>query len=241
MVSGDLEEIRVADMEENVGKLDDIVYVTSSEVHAYQVKWTTAEDTMSYLDFIALIPGIAKGWKNLKRLYPDKTVYPKLLTNKTLSDGDYSINDLAGKNAGGFVAYEREVLRKLKDGLPVDAKWSKAVAELKKESKLTTAEWDVFRSAFSFVFSYKQELIEVADANLDARKWNIVCLNRRIQELVARPGVENPITYRELLVGLGWAHQFETIYDHNLVVPEESYIPNSKGLIMLDAAIQGKP
>lgn len=240
MVSGDLEEIRVADMEENVGKLDDIVYVTSSEVHAYQVKWTTAEDTMSYLDFIALIPGIAKGWKNLKRLYPDKTVYPKLLTNKTLSDGDYSINDLAGKNAGGFVAYEREVLRKLKDGLPVDAKWSKAVAELKKESKLTTAEWDVFRSAFSFVFSYKQELIEVADANLDARKWNIVCLNRRIQELVARPGVENPITYRELLVGLGWAHQFETIYDHNLVVPEESYIPNSTGLIMLDAAFQGK-
>lgn len=240
MVSGDLEEIRVADMEENVGKLDDIVYVTSSEVHAYQVKWTTAEDTMSYLDFIALIPGIAKGWKNLKRLYPDKTVYPKLLTNKTLSDGDYSINDLAGKNAGGFVAYEREVLRKLKDGLPVDAKWSKAVAELKKESKLTTAEWDVFRSAFSFVFSYKQELIEVADANLDARKWNIVCLNRRIQELVARPGVENPITYRELLVGLGWAHQFETIYDHNLVVPEESYIPNSTGLIMLDAAIEGK-
>lgn len=240
MVSGDLEEIRVADMEENVGKLDDIVYVTSSEVHAYQVKWTTAEDTMSYLDFIALIPGIAKGWKNLKRLYPDKTVYPKLLTNKTLSDGDYSINDLAGKNAGGFVAYEREVLRKLKDGLPVDAKWSKAVAELKEESKLTTAEWDVFSSAFSFVFSYKQELIEVADANLDARKWNIVCLNRRIQELVARPGAENPITYRELLVGLGWAHQFETIYDHNLVVPEESYIPNSMGLIMLDAAIQRK-
>lgn len=240
MVSGDLEEIRVADMEENVGKLDDIVYVTSSEVHAYQVKWTTAGDTMTYLDFIALIPGIAKGWKNLKRLYPDKTLYPILLTNKTLTDGDYSINDLAGKDAGGFEAYEREVLKKLKDGLPIDAKWGKAVAEIKKDSQLTTKEWDEFRAVFSFIFGYKQELIEVADANQDARKWDIVCLNRRIQELVARPGTENPITYRELLVGLGWTHRFETIYDHNLVVPEESYIPNSKGLALLDAAIQGK-
>ena len=240
MVSGDLEEIRVADMEENVGKLDDIVYVTSTEVHAYQVKWTSASDTMSYLDFIALIPGITKGWKNLKRLYPDKTVYPKLLTNKPLSDGDYSINDLARKNAGGFVAYECELLKKLKKGLPIDAKWSKAVAELEKESHLAAKEWDDFWAVFAFIFGYKQELIEVADANQDARKWDIVCLNRHIQELVARPGTNNPVTYRDLITGLGWTSRFETIYDHNLVVPEESYIPNSKGLAMLDTAIQGK-
>ena len=32
-----LEEIRVADSEENVGKLDDICFVTKDEVHAYQV------------------------------------------------------------------------------------------------------------------------------------------------------------------------------------------------------------
>lgn len=240
MVSGDLEEIRVADMEENVGKLDDIVCVTSSEVHAYQVKWTTASDTMSYLDFKALIPGIAKGWKNLKRLYPDKTVYPKLLTNKILTDGDYSINDLVGKNAGGFVAYEREVLKKLKEGQPIDSKWSKAVEELKRESKLAADEWEAFRAVFSFIFDYKQELIEVGDANLDARKWDIVCLNRRIQELVARPGTENPVTYRDLIVSLGWANRFETIYDHNLIVPEESYVPNSQGLGMLDDAVRGK-
>ena len=240
MVSGDLEEIRVADMEENVGKLDDIVYVTGNNVCAYQVKWTTVEDTMSYLDFIALIPDIARGWKNLKRLYPDKTVYPKLLTNKILTDGDYSIDDMAGKKSGGFAAYEREVLRKLKDGMPIDAKWSEAVDELKKESLLTAAEWEEFRVVFSFIFGYRQELIEVADANLDARKWDIVCLNRRIQELVARPGTENPVTYRELMASLGWSNRFETIYDHNLVVPEESYTPNSRGLAMLDAAILGK-
>ena len=83
--SGDLEEIRVADREENVGKLDDIVYVTSHDVFAYQVKWTNANDTMSYLDFRALIPDIVNGWRNLKAIYPDKTVWPKLLTNKSTS------------------------------------------------------------------------------------------------------------------------------------------------------------
>lgn len=240
MASGDLEEIRVADMEENVGKLDDIVYVTGRDVFAYQVKWTTADDTMSYLDFKALIPGITKGWKNLKQLYPDKSVYPILLTNKTLTDGDYSISILAGKDAGGFEAYEREVLRKMKDGQPFDAKWTKAVEEFKRESQLTSDECDAFCAVFSFNFDYKQEFIEVGEANLDARKWDIVCLNRRIQELVARPGTENPITYRDLIASLGWSNRFETIYDHNLIVPEESYVPNEKGLGMLDATIRGK-
>lgn len=240
MVSGDLEEIRVADMEKNVGKLDDIVYVTENDVHSYQVKWTTADDTISYLDFKALIPGIINGWRKLKRLYPDKTVYPKLLTNKALTDGDYSIKALAGKDAGGFVAYENEVLKKLKAGQVIDTKWDKAVAELKTESNLSAQEWRDFWTVFSFIFNYKQELIEVSDANVDQRKWDIVCLNRRIQELVARPGTENPVTYRDLINGLGWTKRFETIFDHNLIVPEESYIPNAKGLAMLDDSLRGK-
>ena len=103
MLSGDLEEIRVADMVKNVGKWDDVVYVTSNEVHAYQVKWTTVDDTMSYLEFKSLLSGIVLGWRNLKQLYPDKIVYPKLLTNRLLTDADNSIKALAGKAAGGFV------------------------------------------------------------------------------------------------------------------------------------------
>lgn len=240
MVSGDLEEIRFADMEENVGKLDDIVYVTSDKVFAYQVKWTTVADTMSYPDFKAWIQGIVNGWENLRRLYPDKTIYPKLLTNRLLTDGDYSIKALAGKDAGGFVAYEREVLQKLKAREPVDARWNDAVLELKSLCQLTEVEWRAFWDVFSFDYGYKQEIINVADAINDQRKWDIICLNRLIQELVARPGTDNPVTYRDLMAGLGWANRFETIFDHNLVVPEESYIPNSKGLAMLDAAIQGK-
>ncbi len=44
MEAGTLEEIRVADMEENVGKLDDVVYATTDKVFAYQIKWSTDDD-----------------------------------------------------------------------------------------------------------------------------------------------------------------------------------------------------
>ncbi len=99
MIAGELEEIRVADMESNVGKLDDAVYVTTNDVIAYQIKWSIAEDTMSYPDFKGLIPEIVDGWRKLKKLYSDKIVHPRLLTNKNLTNGDSSIKSLTGKDA----------------------------------------------------------------------------------------------------------------------------------------------
>lgn len=60
-----LEEIRVADSEENVGKLDDICFVTKDEVHAYQVKWTTVEATITYLNFQEFLIGVVWGAKTM--------------------------------------------------------------------------------------------------------------------------------------------------------------------------------
>ena len=237
---GDLEEIRVADREENVGKLDDIVYVTSHDVFAYQVKWTTIDDTMSYLDFKALIPDIVKGWRNLKHIYPDKTVWPKLLTNKLLSTGDHSIIKLAGKKAGGFAAFEKGVLRKLKNRETVESRWQAALNDLRAESTLTETEWDAFWQVFDFSFGYHQELIEVAKAYEDDRIDDIIRINRLIQELVARKGVNNPIGERDIFIKLGWLNRFEPIFEHNLVVPEESYVPNSLGIAQLNACLKGK-
>lgn len=237
---GDLEEIRVADREENVGKLDDIVYVTSHDVFAYQVKWTTIDDTMSYLDFKALIPDIVKGWRNLKHIYPDKTVWPKLLTNKLLSTCDHSIIKLAGKKVGGFAAFEKGVLRKLKNREKVESRWQAALNDLRAESTLTETEWDAFWQVFTFSFDYHQELIEVAKAYEDDRIDDIIHINRLIQELVARKGVNNPIGERDIFIKLGWLNRFEPIFEHNLVVPEESYVPNALGIAQLNACLKGK-
>lgn len=61
MQAGALEEIRVADMEDNVGKLDDVVYVTQDGVHAYQLKYSKTEAQMGYPAFKALIVEVVKG------------------------------------------------------------------------------------------------------------------------------------------------------------------------------------
>lgn len=240
MQAGALEEIRVADMEDNVGKLDDVVYVTQDGVHAYQLKYSKTEAQMGYPAFKALIVEVVKGWRNLKKTYVDKTVYPYLMTNKSLTEGDYTINALAGKNSGGFKAYDREVLVKLKSGESVDAKWDKAVKELQTISTLTQEEWGDFWKVFTFLHDYVQETIEIARANEDQRIYDIICINRMIQEMAAGKGYQIKLTVREIITRLNWERRFETKFDHNLNVPEDSYVPNAQGLSLLDAALQGK-
>ena len=94
ILNRELVEIRVADTEDNVGKLDDICYVTHNEVHAYQVKWTIVESTFGYTDFMELLPSIMNGWKKTSELYPDKIVIPHLLTNrKSSTRGKYIQNN----------------------------------------------------------------------------------------------------------------------------------------------------
>lgn len=240
MIAGELEEIRVADMESNVGKLDDAVYVTTNDVIAYQIKWSIAEDTMSYPDFKGLIPEIVDGWRKLKKLYSDKIVHPRLLTNKNLTNGDSSIKSLTGKDSGGFVAYEQEVLQKLKAGVPIAANWAKAVDELKGISTLADDEWLPFWTTFAFIFAYKQENIGIADASTKQRVRDILDIHRLIQEMAGRPGFQICMTTREIMVRLNWTNRLETTFDHNLIISEESYVPNVAGIALLNACLKGK-
>ena len=80
----DLVEIRVADAGYNVGKLDDICYVTKYDVYAYQLKWTVTGKGFTYADFISLIREVVEGWRKLLRLYPHKTIHTYLITNKDI-------------------------------------------------------------------------------------------------------------------------------------------------------------
>lgn len=241
MEAGILEEIRVADMEENVGKLDDVVYATTDKVFAYQIKWSTDDaKTIAYPAFKELIKQVVEGWRKLKQLYPDKTVIPHLLTNRTLSEGDHTINALVGKNAGGFRAYVEGVLNKLKNGEAIENKWNNALTELKHITGLSEDEWDVFWHVFHFLPDYKQEIVEVRKIEEDQRTYDIVCLYRMIQEMAGRKGFEIRLTVKEIISRLNWAKRFETTFDHNLNIPEDSYVPNAQGITLLNTAMQGK-
>lgn len=85
LVDGTLVDMRVADYDENVGKLDDICYVTKTEVHAYQVKWSNTDRVLRLAEFKSLLTEIVDGWKKIQALYPDKTVIPHMLTNRKRS------------------------------------------------------------------------------------------------------------------------------------------------------------
>lgn len=240
MEAGTLEEIRVADMVDNVGKQDDVVYVTTDSVHAYQVKWSIIDADMAYPDFKKLIKEAVDGWRNLKRLYVDKTVFPYLLTNKSLTEGDYSIKALAGKSIGGFKAYEEEVLLKLKKGEPIDAKWDDAISELRSISTLTAEEWSDFWSVFSFQHDYQKETVEVSKIYEDQRIFDIICIHRMIEEIAGSKECQIKLTVRDIITRLNLEKRFDTKFDHNLKVPEDSYVPNTQGMVMLDKALQGK-
>lgn len=85
LVDGTLVEMRVADYDENVGKLDDICYVTTTEVHAYQVKWSIKDRVLRMAEFKSLLPEVVDGWEKIQAIYPNKKVVPHLLTNRERS------------------------------------------------------------------------------------------------------------------------------------------------------------
>jgi len=80
-----LVEIRVADYDQNVGNLDDICYVTHTEVMAYQVKWSNTGRVVTFGEFKKLVRDVAEGWEKIRALYPNKKIVPHLLTNRKLS------------------------------------------------------------------------------------------------------------------------------------------------------------
>lgn len=169
-----LEEIRVADDEENVGKLDDICYVTTDKVHAYQVKWTTVDHHITYNDFCDYLKGIVDGWRKLCVLYRNKTVVAHLLTNRECSLQDRSIVNNAGKKIGGFNDFVTNVLPKLCVGDVVPTEWYDIIPQLKASIGLKDEEWSHFWKSFVFTYGYKQEIIDVSNSMDDTRTEDII-------------------------------------------------------------------
>ncbi|EFW37420.1 hypothetical protein DWQ65_13005 [Treponema phagedenis] len=231
IIEGSLEEIRVADAEENVGKLDDICYITTSEVHAYQVKWTNVESTITFLDFKKLLPEIVVGWRKLKQLYSDKKVIPYLLTNKECSLQDKSVQDATGKKIGSFSEYVIHVIDRLHNELAIEGKWKSVILELESFSKLAPEEWKDFWTSFVFKHNYKYEDIDVSYKHGSQRTSDLIDLNRMIQQMVASPQRHVIASAQEILNKLGWIDRIKTKYNHNLLVTSSSYEPNTSALV----------
>ena len=240
IVDDSLEEIRVADDEEFVGKLDDICYVTTSEVHAYQVKWTTVNEHITYKDFCNYLRGIVDGWRKLCVLYSNKAVVAHLLTNRECSSQDRSIVNNAGEKVGGFDDFVTFVLPKLCKGNAVPPEWNNVLLQLKTTVGMEDEEWYFFWRSFVFTYGYKQEIIDVANSSNDTRTDDIITLNRLIQQLVASPDRRVLLSKDEIIATLKWDRRLKPLYDHNLNVSASSYEPISAAIELLNTKLANK-
>lgn len=240
-----LVEIRVADSEENVGKLDDICYVTKTEVHAYQIKWTINDSTFGYSDFKGLLPKVVEGWLKLRKLYPDRMAYPYLLTNRRGVDGQ-SIEDNNKVELGYFSDFRKEVLGNLQSGAEVPTKWNDVVSNLRTSINnelgydISDEDFTSFWKVFVFATDYKQEKIRVIDAIDSLRAKHILQIVNLIMEMAASEEREVVKTCEEIIKELGWGTYMKRRYDHNLAVTLETYEPLQSAIDLLNAKLKSK-
>ena len=243
---GTLEEVRVADAPKKVGKLDDICYVTTTEVHAYQIKWTINNDTFGYTDFAELLPEIVEGWERLCALYPQKLIIPHLLTNRRGTiEGTY-ITDNQGQPLGQFPAFREGVVETLRRGETVDAKWADVLQMLKTKIEteighaITDEELSNFWRVFVFTTDYQSKELTLPDPLLYQDKDDILALINWIQLKVSSPERRALYTCAEIINELGWEKRTKTKFNHKLFIDTATYEPNAYALELLDAKLAEK-
>ena len=236
LVANELEWIRIADPEAE--KLDDIQYATATLVHAYQVKWTIAEDVISFTDFKNLLPGLALSWKNLRAKYQPqhKQVIGHLLTNKALSAHD-RIAGSGIKNVGSFAVFFSEVWLKLKAHEPYDPKWKPAVKKLITASGLGVAGFAEFVTHFDFHPGHIARDFSITRAGFNQLDNDLTDLRSYILEKVADDRRPVEIKAEQIIIDLKWKTKFKTTFNHELFVDPQKYQPIVATLQALDAKI----
>lgn len=220
LVNNNLEWIKIADPEAK--KLDDIQYANRSEVHAYQVKWTIADQTISYLNFKTLLPVMLSSWKSLTAIHAidKKIVIAHLLTNKALSKHDHIKS--GNKEIGTFSDFYTEVWLKWKLGHPVNQKWNCVIEQLIADLRLSEADFRVFIDHFEF----QPEHIGI-DLRVSMRHSSevddLLLFRSFLLEKVADPLRKVPFTKQEIVEGLAFAERFKTTFNHELVIDINRY------------------
>lgn len=234
LINKKLEWIRIADPKAE--KLDDIQYSTHSEIHAYQVKWTIADATISFANFAELLPLITSSWKSLKTANPNKKIIPHLITNKPISSHD-SLKE-GDTKIGSFQDFFLEVWKKVKSNQPIDDKWKSVLGEFKKSSKLNDSEFEEFVASFDFQPDYKQKQFSVGNIKYSKEDEDLQQISRFIVEKVASPERVVEFTRQEIIKGLGWSDRFKTIFNHELIVDRQRYQPIQSTIDLLNSKLK---
>lgn len=214
LVNNNLEWIKIADPEAE--KLDDIQFASGSEVHAYQVKWTIADQTISYLNFTTLLPLILSSWQRLGTIHTKnkKKVIGHLLTNKALSKYDRIMS--GKKMIGTFAEFYTEVWQKWKLGQPVAKKWNPVIKKLRTDLNLSDSDFKTFISQFEFHPEHVGVDLRVGLRMHSGEVDDLLSFRSFLLEKVSDPKRVVPFTRQEIIDGLVWATKFKTTFNHEL-------------------------
>lgn len=239
LVSGKLTSIRLADPK--AFKLDDIQYVTRTEVHAYQVKWSIAGGIFSFVDFKALLPGLFNSWQRLRneRASHGQQVIAHLLTNQPLSVHD----KIVSKDVilGSFTDFYREAWLNLETNQPPAAKWEPVVAELHKVAKANAQEFADFAAHFIIQPEHKPQLFSSTRIQQQREDADLVALLTYLLEQISSPVRQVEFQAKDLIGALGWEGRFRTTFNHELFVDVKKYQPLTRTLDSLDEKLGQHP
>jgi hypothetical protein len=234
LVHNNLEWIKVADNE--ALKLDDIQYSTKSEIHAFQVKWSSLAkpEPFSYTDFKNIVPDIFAGWKALKTKHAGslKKLKVHLLSNRPPSKDD-NIKD--GQNKiGTFKDFLQDVFWKIKSKAPISAVWQNCFQEFKALTAFQGNEFDEFVESFEINLDFNPEEFGIR-VNNSAKNSHLTLLSRFLFESVVDKQKRIDYTATEIINAMGWEGHFVTIFNHSLVIDLDRYQPISATTSILDS------
>ncbi|MDU1891566.1 MAG: hypothetical protein E6767_12840 [Dysgonomonas sp.] len=230
LIENQLEWIKIADPE--AGKLDDIQYATSKEIHAYQIKWTIADKNISFQDFINLIPLLVNSWQKLQEDNPEKTVIPHLITNKSLSNQNVKISST---EYGEFSIFIKDVWCRLNENS--HSKWNPVIEYIKTQTGLNDSDFRLFIEHFDFQFDYEPYPFSVKNIKAAKNEEDLIQLCRFLFEEVGGKERNVKFTRKQIVERMGWRDRFKTIFNHDLIINRETYQPIILTENLLDSKI----
>lgn len=233
LIENQLEWIKIADPE--AGKLDDIQYATSKEIHAYQIKWTIADQNISFQNFSNLLPLLVGSWKKLQDNNPDRIVVPHLITNKSLSNQNVKINSIEYEEFSIFI---KDVWCKLNLNETFDSKWEPVVKYIKSQTGLNDSDFRLFIKYFDFQFDYEPYPFSVKNIKAAKNEEDLIQICRFLFEEVGGKERNVKFTRTQIVERMGWQDRFRTIFNHDLIINRETYQPIIFTENLLDSKIE---
>ena len=239
LLDNKIEWIELASSE--AGKLDDVLIGLDDRVVAYQVK-NISSSKFSFSSFTSsetegILEGSFKGWKKLKKQYPDIKIDAKLVTSQSPSEDD-RILSYKGSPKPSFKKFISNFWDKVRLGNytlhNIPSTWIPVFKELKVITKAADDELMQFIRDFEFVFNFNADGNQIIESySWNKRKTDIDKIAKSIFEIIGKKG-NVKLTKEKILAEFGLSYRYETHFRHSFFIDELHYQPINETLVTLN-------